>query len=98
MSTVEGIRFRHLAAQLTSIETKQFIYKLFDLDINIFINALFHYITQSPPDCINNIHTITNLISNIILSRKKKRKTPKVIPTSSIKFNELPSPPTHIII
>eukprot|EP01083_Nonionella_stella_P100110 281965_1 len=93
MSTVEGIRFQHLAAQLTSIETKQFIYKLFDLDINIFISALFHYITQSPPDCINDIHTITNLISNIILSRKKTRKAPKPISTpSSIKFNELPSP------
>eukprot|EP01083_Nonionella_stella_P181094 647592_1 len=93
MSTVEGIRFQHLAAQLTSIETKQFIYKLFDLNINIFISALFHYITQSPPDCLNDIHTITNLISNIILSRKKTRKAPKPISTpSSIKFNELPSP------
>eukprot|EP01083_Nonionella_stella_P007928 22825_1 len=87
MSTVEAIRFRHLAAQLTPIETKQFICKLFNLNGNIFMSALFHYITQLQPNCRNDIHTIKDLISNIILSRKK---TPKAI--SNINLNELPSP------
>eukprot|EP01083_Nonionella_stella_P051507 136771_1 len=83
--TVDAIRFRHLAAQLTAPETTQFICKLSTLNSNILSTALFHYITQLPSNREDDVDTITDLISNIILSRKK---TPEAIPI--IQLNELP--------
>eukprot|EP01083_Nonionella_stella_P031680 86737_1 len=85
MSTIDAIRFRHMTAQLTSSETTQFICKLSNLNTNILISALFHYIAQLPSNRKDDADTITELLSDTILSRQK---APNVLPNLQLK--ELP--------
>eukprot|EP01084_Bolivina_argentea_P008006 14983_1 len=81
MSLTEAIKFGFLSAQLTTEEMFQLAKRLINNDINIINSALFNYIKNIQTSNINDI------ISNIILSRKKK---PKPIPSQHIKLDQLP--------
>eukprot|EP01084_Bolivina_argentea_P130647 230625_1 len=86
MSLKTAINFRFLINQLTQTETHQFINEL--LDPNIIITALFNHILEESTHKQFNGDHINDIISNIILSRKKKPKP--TIPIQTIQLNQLP--------
>eukprot|EP01083_Nonionella_stella_P315231 1138163_1 len=83
----KALKFRALCAQLTPTETKSFINSVIDVNGTVLFSALFHLIRSSctykdiDADCLNH------MLSDIILSRKKKPK-PDAIVTKNI--NSLP--------
>eukprot|EP01083_Nonionella_stella_P079254 217289_1 len=82
MALCKAVQFRLLAAQLTTPEQAQFLSELQDLNTNIITSALFHYITHT--SCTHHAHItdakeMNDIMSNIILSRKKEQKQNVVV-------------------
>eukprot|EP01083_Nonionella_stella_P175618 612093_1 len=74
MALCKAVQFRLLAAQLTNPEQTQFLSELQDLNTNIITSALFHYIMHTSPNNQSDAKKMNDIMSNIILSRKKEQK------------------------
>eukprot|EP01083_Nonionella_stella_P079255 217292_1 len=79
MALCKAVQFRLLAAQLTAPEQTQFLSELQDLNTNIITSALFHYIMHPSPNNQSDADEMNNIMSNIILSRKKEQKQNVVV-------------------
>eukprot|EP01084_Bolivina_argentea_P127162 224950_1 len=87
MQLNKAIKFRYLSAQLTVTEHRHFIHKLLDYNTNIINSALFYQILNQSINNSTQSDHINTLVSNIILSRKKKSKPHT---TQTIKLDLIP--------
>eukprot|EP01083_Nonionella_stella_P079257 217299_1 len=92
MALCKAISFRFLDAQLTKPERNHFLFKLQDINANIIGNALFHYIMHLSPNNLSDADNMNDLMSNIILSRKKEQNKNDVVfaNSSQIKLDRIP--------
>eukprot|EP01083_Nonionella_stella_P145906 458196_1 len=70
----KALKFRALCAQLTPTETKSFINSVIDVNGTVLFSALFHLILSSCTYKDFDADDLNRMVSNIILSRKKKQK------------------------
>eukprot|EP01083_Nonionella_stella_P184935 673028_1 len=70
----KALKFRALCAQLTPTETKLLINNVLDVNGTVLFSALFHLILSSCTYKDFDADDLNHMVSNIILSRKKKQK------------------------